>query len=107
MTPEGAVKGAMRSALRRIKAWFFMPVPTGRGVGGVPDFIACVPVVITEEMIGQRVGLFVGIETKAPGKEHTVTPLQHRQMDAIRGAGGQVYVISTVDAARNWTLAEE
>jgi hypothetical protein len=34
------------------------------GEVGVSDLIACVPVVITPEMVGKRIGVFTAIETK-------------------------------------------
>lgn len=94
MTPEGRVKAGVRRVLQAWGAWFFMPVPTGRGVAGVPDFVACVPVQITEEMVGHVVGVFVAVETKAPGKGSNVTPLQERQINAIREAGGCAEVVT-------------
>lgn len=87
-TPEGKVKTKVKGALYALRAWWFMPVQTGRGVAGVPDFIACVPTVVTSDMVGTTVGLFVGVETKAPGKINTVTPLQTMQIRRIREAAG-------------------
>ena len=88
MTPEGRVKDAIKKQLKAAKWWFFMPVSSGHGRHGIPDIIACKPTVITPDMVGQRVGLFVGIECKAPGKLGTVTPLQERELKAIEAAGG-------------------
>jgi len=56
-----------------VKDWFgeyysFPVTNSGRGVAGVPDRVGCVPVTITAEMVGRRVGMFVGIEVKAPGR---------------------------------------
>lgn len=87
-TPEGKVKEAIRRLLKAAGWWFFMPVSNGMGRHGIPDIIACKPTVITQDMVGQRVGLFVGIECKAPGKLGTVTPLQERELEAIEAAGG-------------------
>ncbi len=60
-----------------VKYWFdcwdsfsFAPVSNGMGVHGIPDRIGCVPVVVTPEMVGKTVGLFVAIEAKAPGRRH-------------------------------------
>lgn len=97
MTPEGRVKEQIKRVLRSIDAWFFMPVPSGRGVAGVPDFIACVPTVITQEMVGKTIGVFVAIEAKAPGKEKTATANQLRQIDGIQQAGGCAGVVSDIE----------
>lgn len=71
---------------------------------GTPDILACIPVVIDEahaDGIGlcseeRTVGLFVGIETKMPGKESTVTSIQEHRHNQIRAAGGVVIVATSV-----------
>lgn len=93
-TPEHAVKKTVKDLLHEYnvipaskagsfpetaQGWYFMPVPTGHGVSGIPDFI------------GHHRGLFFGIETKAPKKKPTV--FQAMQHTAIRGSGGTVFVI--------------
>ena len=87
-TPEGKVKEAIKRLIKAAGWYWFMPVSNGLGKHGIPDIIACKPTVITPDMVGQRVGLFVGIECKAPGKLGTVTPLQERELKAIEAAGG-------------------
>jgi len=37
--------------------------------GGIPDILACVPVKITQDMVGQTRGLFVAIEVKKKENE--------------------------------------
>ena len=76
MTPEGKVKKEIKNLLHDLKAWYYMPVQTGRGTNGVPDFVCCIQ------------GTFVGIEAKAPGKKATTTPLQDMQLETIQRAGG-------------------
>ena len=85
-TPEGKIKEQIGKALTLLGAWFFKPVSKGYGRSGIPDFIACVPVTITRDMVGQRVGLFVGIETKAEGG--TPTAWQDKELAAIESAYG-------------------
>jgi hypothetical protein len=89
-TPEGKVKQDVKKVLTERGIWFYMPVQTGYGVGGIPDFICCFN------------GLFIGLETKAPGKENTVTPMQQRTIDAIREHGGRATVISSAVALEGW-----
>jgi hypothetical protein len=96
MTPEAAVKNDVKKLLSKMKAWFFMPVQTGYGKTGVPDVLACVPYTIRPEDVGKTIGVFVGVETKAPGKRHTVTPLQQRELHAIANAGGIALVCDDV-----------
>ena len=81
MTPEGKVKEAVKRQLKALGAWYFMPVSNGMGQVGIPDIIICYR------------GLFIAIETKAPGKSGNVTENQKRVMDAIRTAEGFAWVV--------------
>jgi len=95
MTPEGAVKTAHAKYLQAIscvpaakaalatkahKGYYFDPVPTGMGVGGVHD------------RQGHFMGRYFSIEYKAPGRRgeenRGMTPQQKHQLDAINLSGG-------------------
>lgn len=93
-TPEAPVKRFVKEWFDSLTAWHYAPVQNGLGVVGIPDRVGCVPVTITPDMVGKTVGLFVAVECKAPGKEHTVTPNQRRQLDAIHNAHGIGLVVS-------------
>ena len=80
MTPEGKVKSAIKKVLTARGAYFVMPMGTGYGTAGAPDFVVCVD------------GVFVGIEAKA-GKGQT-TALQQANLLAIVRAGGAALVIN-------------
>lgn len=101
VTPEGAVKRAVKKTLAAHRLWYFMPVQNGMGRVGIPDFVMCVPYVVKPEDVGRTVGLFVARETKAPGKTGETTPNQDREIAGIRAAGGDVKVI---DDARELCL---
>ena len=77
-TPEGAVKEDIKAWLVAHDIWFFMPVPTGRGVVGIPDFICCWN------------GQFLAIEAKGP--KGRATPAQKGNIMDIRRAGGTALV---------------
>jgi hypothetical protein len=85
-TPEFFEKKDIAKYLDSIGAWNFKPLMAGYGKAGVPDIIACVPLVITQDMVGMRVGTFVGIEVKREGKQPT--ELQKARMLEIVAAGG-------------------
>lgn len=85
MTPEGKVKDGVKNWLRKLQAYWHMPVQNGMGAPAL-DFHVCVPIVITQAMVGKTIGVYVGIETKAPGKHPT--PRQLRTMREIEDAGG-------------------
>jgi hypothetical protein len=83
-TPEGKVKAAIKSWLKARGIYYFMPVQTGRGVVGVPDFLCCWD------------GRFIGIEAKAPGKRSNTSALQDHQIMLIHQAGGAAVVVDDV-----------
>lgn len=97
MTPEGKVKQQVKNVLKEHEAWHYMPVQNGMGVTGIPDLIACVPLTISADMVGKTIGVFVGVETKAPGKIKNTTPNQKRNLEKISKAGGVAIVSDDAD----------
>lgn len=81
LTPEGRVKEAVKKLLKAHGIWYYMPVQNGMGVVGIPDFVCC------------DHGLFLAIETKAPGKRNNLSPNQVKRIAEIRNAGGAVLVV--------------
>lgn len=49
-------------------AWSYAPIQNGLGQHGIHDRVACLPLIVTQEMVGKKIGLFVSIEAKAPGR---------------------------------------
>jgi hypothetical protein len=88
MTPEGKVKKAVKSYLKDIGAWYYMPVSNGMGRVGCPDILACYN------------GMFIAIETKAPGKRASVTPNQQREIADIQTANGLALVVDDVEQVK-------
>ena len=78
-TPEKKVKDKVVKILKANSAFYFFPATFGMGRSGVPDVVCC------------HKGVFIGIECKA-GK-NTTTPLQDRELAAIKYAGGTALVI--------------
>lgn len=81
MTPEGKVKKAIREWAKARGIYYAMPMGTGFGSSGVPDFLLCWD------------GRFIGIEAKAAGKRKNVTALQSMHLEAIEEAGGFAIVV--------------
>lgn len=79
-TPEAKVKKQIRAVLDRLHIYYAMPIGTGYGNSGVPDFLCC------------HKGRFVAIEAKA-GKGKT-TALQDAHIERIRKAGGDALVVN-------------
>ena len=71
------------------------------GTHGIPDRIGCVPIVVTPEMVGKRLGLFVAVESKRPGrrgeKDRGMKQNQKDHMDAINHTGGIAICCDGVD----------
>lgn len=91
-TPEGKVKDLIKKQLKAEKSWHYMPVQNGMGRVGIPDFVACVPITITANLVGKTIGAFVAVETKAPGKLKNTTPNQRKNLAEIHQAGGVAVV---------------
>ena len=79
-TPEAKVKAKIKAILKEHNTYFAMPIGTGLGNSGVPDFLVC------------HNGKFLGIEAKA-GKGKT-TALQEKNLRDIDRAGGLTLVIT-------------
>lgn len=79
-TPEAKVKAKIKGILKAHNVYYAMPIGTGYGNSGVPDFLCCVN------------GHFLGIEAKA-GKG-TTTALQDKNIQQIKDAGGTATVIN-------------
>lgn len=79
-TPEALVKKRIRKILEDSNTYFAMPIGTGYGNSGVPDFLVCYQ------------GDFIAIEAKA-GKGKT-TALQDAHLAKIRAAGGIALIIN-------------
>jgi pantoate kinase len=79
-TPEVKVKKQIRKLLDELGVYYAMPIGTGYGNSGVPDFLVCAN------------GVFIGVEAKA-GKNKP-TALQEEHMRRIRSAGGVAMVVN-------------
>ena len=79
-TPEAKVKAKIKAILKAHNVYYAMPIGTGYGNSGVPDFLCCVN------------GEFLAIEAKA-GKG-VPTALQLKNLREIEDAGGRTLVIN-------------
>jgi pantoate kinase len=78
-TPEAKVKAKIKAILKAHNVYYAMPIGTGYGNSGVPDFLCCVN------------GKFVAIEAKAGKGE--ATALQLKNLGDINRAGGYTLII--------------
>jgi hypothetical protein len=80
MTPESKVKARVRKILDERNVYYLMPVTSGYGNSGAPDFLVCYR------------GKFMGIECKAGrGKP---TELQLDNLKRIEESGGIQLIIN-------------
>ena len=79
-TPESKVKAKIKAILKAHGVYYAMPIGTGYGNAGVPDFLCCFN------------GRFLAIEAKANGG--VTTALQDKNLRDIETAGGITCVLS-------------
>ena len=91
---EAEVKGAIKKILSHRGAYWHMPLPPGNL--NTVDFLCCIPTVVTEDMVGTRIGVFVAIEAKRVGVNEP-TEKQAKTLEQIAKAGGASMLISTTD----------
>lgn len=89
-TPEGKVKAKIKAILKEHGVYYAMPMGTGFGNSGVPDFLCCVG------------GKFLAIEAKAGAGK--TTALQDKHLREIKEAGGTTAVIyeTNIDDLEHW-----
>ena len=66
---------------------FWIKIPGGPTLAGIPDIIGCVN------------GIFVALEVKRPDTSYTVTPRQKANIVLVLGAGGIAAVVTSVEKA--------
>ena len=84
-TPESRVKAKIKAILKAHNVYYAMPIGTGYGNSGVPDFLCCV------------YGYFIAIEAKAGNG--TTTALQEKNLTNVRESGGVALVINETNLA--------
>ena len=92
-TPEAKVKAKIKDLLKQHGIYYAMPVGTGYGNSGVPDFLCCVQ------------GHFLAVEAKA-GKGRA-TALQLKHIGQIQAQGGTALIINEENIDELNTLLEQ
>lgn len=89
---ENDVKALVADWFKAHLAWHYAPLQTGMGVHGIHDRIGCLPVIVTPAMVGKKIGLFVSVESKKPGRRREelrgMSRHQYNNMVDILNAGG-------------------
>jgi hypothetical protein len=67
---ENAVKELVFQWFKSRGGFSYAPVQNGLGVHGVPDRLGVIPITVTPAMVGKRIGLFVSVEAKRPGRRN-------------------------------------
>jgi Holliday junction resolvase len=94
-TPEKKVKDKVVKLLKAHGVYYFFPATFGMGRSGVPDIICCLN------------GKFLAVECKAGNNKPT--PLQEREIQAIKDAGGTAFIINetNVDVVESYIKANK
>ena len=85
--PEAKLSRKIMEALRLEGYFCFKVHGSEYMMAGLPDIIVCAE------------GLFIGLETKMPGKRDNTSPRQVRVHEQIREAGGSASVVCSVAEA--------
>lgn len=97
-------KDVLETWFKKRTPFHWAPVSNGMGVHGLPDRMGCVPLVVTQEMVGKTIGVFVGIEVKADGRQGEkrggCTPQQVLRGMELRSASGVHSVVYCPDDIR-------
>ena len=80
LTPERKVKERIKHLLKENNVYYAMPIGTGYGNSGVPDFLCCIN------------GQFLAIEAKAGNNKPTA--LQVQNLLKIKASGGIAMVVN-------------
>lgn len=85
--PEARLSRQIMTALRIEGHFCFKVHGTEMMMAGLPDIICC------------AAGVFIGLETKMPGKRTNTSARQDLVHAQIRDAGGKVFVVTSVEEA--------
>ncbi len=98
---ENHVKALVADWFKQHGAWSYAPIQNGLGVHGIHDRIGCVPVVVTQDMVGKKIGLFVSVECKKPGRRQEprrgMSAHQYENGKAINLAHGVAWCVDGLD----------
>lgn len=76
------------------RGFYWMPVQTGFGITGVPDFVLCF------------CGMLVVVETKAGNKRPKPSTHQLRFIEAVHTAGGKGVTVNSAHMFAQWWIKE-
>lgn len=89
---ETHVKEHVKEWYVRVGGWSYAPIQNGMGQHGIHDRVGVVPMVVTPEMVGKTIGLFVSVESKKPGRRgelrRGMSVHQHDMLTDVRARGG-------------------
>jgi hypothetical protein len=77
---ENDVKSVVKDWFNARKGYSYAPIQTGMGEHGIHDRVGCIPIVVTQKMVGKTIGLFTSIESKRPGRRNE----KHRGMSGLQ-----------------------
>jgi ribosomal protein S19 len=94
---ENDVKDIVRQWCDKHNAHHFAVVQNGMGVHGIHDRLMALPITVTPEMVGKKVGLFVSLECKKPGRrgepDRGMSKHQVLFMEGVKKAGGVSFCV--------------
>lgn len=105
---ENDVKDLVKDWFTTYGAWHYAPIQNGMGVHGIHDRIGCVPITVTPRMVGKKIGLFVSIEAKKPGRRgEKDRGMSKRQLLNLRGVNLTGGVSLVCDGEEDLRVADQ
>lgn len=88
---EKTIDEYLMSLWRKMGGWVFKVHGNEFTGSGIPDLVGCMPITITEDMVGDTIGAFIAIEDKRD-ETHEPSPIQIFTLEEIKKAKGYAVV---------------
>jgi hypothetical protein len=101
---EKSLDAYVQRLWRKMGGWVFKVHGNQFTGSGIPDLVGCIPLKITEDMVGDTIGVFVAIEDKRSEKENA-SAIQLETIEKIKESFGYSKVVHTREEGKE-ALAE-
>jgi hypothetical protein len=99
MPKEKTVDKHVQAFWRKLGGWCFKVHGNEFTGAGIPDIVGCVPITITQEMVGKTVGFFVALEDKRD-EDAEASLIQLQTIEEIKAAKGYSRVVHSKEEGK-------
>lgn len=96
---EKSIDTYLQALWRKMGGWVFKVHGNEFTGAGIPDLVGCLPLTITEDMVGDTIGVFVALEDKRD-EDHEASTIQLQTIEEIKKAQGYAKVVHSKEAGR-------